>query len=315
MSEYRLYYAGFDAATGIEQIGLAVSEDLVTWRRPQKEPIVPVSSTGIADAVQTSNPCVLLAEDGFRMWYQGRNPRGQISICYASSRDGLHWQFRSEPVMAMAPDVTGNRVGYHHPHVLFDPNRGTYRMWCTRYRDDTSCFVSAESADGISWTVRDEYMLAPARPWEGRLIFYPCILREGERYEAWYSGLISKKHWQIGRAVSSDGIAWSRQPDRPILPVALPSSLTRFAHEQLARFGVYTRTGLSAFGAASPNVWKEGGTYHMLTHDVGARGKLSIGHYVSENGVSWVQIGWDILSDGRNHWESFFQGDPFLIRV
>jgi hypothetical protein len=48
---------------------------------------------------------------------------------------------------------------------------------------------------------------------------------------------------------------------------------------------------------------------------VGARGKLSIGHYVSEDGVSWVQIGWDILSAGRNHWESFFQGDPFLIRV
>jgi predicted GH43/DUF377 family glycosyl hydrolase len=315
MSRYFLYYAGFDESTGIEQIGLAISEDLVNWSRPVPGPIVPLRSTGEADSVQTSNPCVLKRANGYRMWYQGRNRTGQISICHATSTDGLRWSFGDAPVLAVPPEVRGNRVGYHHPHVLFDEERGIYRMWCTRYQDDVSHFLYAESNDGLSWQTVSEDVMHAAAPWEGKLLFYPCIMRESHGFTAWYSGLRSKKAWRIGRAISTDGLNWHKDPEEAILPLALPPAPLRFVHEQLARIGIYSRKGLAAFGTASPNVWRDGDVYHMLTHDVGARGKLSIGHYVSVGGVAWRQIGWDILSRGHGKWDAFFQADPFLIRI
>jgi len=315
MHEYRLYYAGFDKTTGVEQIGLAISDDLIRWRRPLPGPIVSLASTGYADAVQTSNPCVLKRPEGYRMWYQGRNTEGQISICHAVSDDGISWVFGDAPVLAVAPEARGNRVGYHHPHVLFDTDRATYCLWCTRYENDSSHFLYAESADGIRWSVKAEKALAPEKEWEGKQIFYPCVLADGDSLTAWYSGIRSKKEWQIGRALSRDGIEWIREPDRAVLPERLQSKPERFIHEQLARLGIYTRRGLSAFGTASPNVWKEGGRYHMLAHDVGPQSKLSIGHYVSQDGIIWQQIGWDILAEGRGGWDSFFQGDPFLLIV
>jgi predicted GH43/DUF377 family glycosyl hydrolase len=315
MSEYRLYYAGFDRATGVEQIGLATSRDLKNWHRPSQNPVVPLGSTGEADLVQTSNPCVLKIGNRFVMWYQGRNTVGQISICYASSVDGVSWKFRDTPVLAVAPDIQGNRVGYHHPHVIFDAAKDVYRLWCTRYTNDTSYFLYAESPDGIKWHTVAEHVLSPQEPWEGRLLFYPCIVPAGIGFTAWYSGVESKKKWNIGRAESADGLHWGRVPVRPILPHALPVTLVRVWYEQLARFGLYPRASLSAYGIASPNVWKEGGTYHMLTHDVGPRGKLSIGYYVSPDGISWEQKGWDLLAEGSGHWDSFFQGDPFLLVV
>lgn len=315
MSEYRLYYAGFDRDTGIEQIGLAISDDLKSWRRPVAGPIVSLGSTGEADAVQTSNPCVLKRPDGYRMWYQGRNVVGQISICYAKSTDGIAWKFRDAPVLAVTPEVRGNRVGYHHPHVLFDDERQVFRLWCTRYLDNMSHVLYAESGDGITWNTLSEDVLHPTVEWEGKLIFYPCVITDRTGLSVWYSGVPSKKDWQIGRAISRDGLIWTKDPLQPVLPHELPRRYFRFAHELLARLGIYTRAGLSAFGTASPNVWKEGEMYHMLTHDVGARGKLSIGHYISDDGIAWRQVAWDMLRKGHGEWDAFFQGDPFLVRV
>ncbi len=158
--QYRLYYAGYDRATGLEQIGLATSDDLHTWKRATQGPIIPVGSAGECDAVQTSNPCVVKIGSTYKMWYHGKAKDGRTAICYAESSDGIAWNVHTGPVLAAPVEEAGvYRAGFQQPHVLFDAKRGIYRMWYARQKKEQSTIGYAESSDGVAWTIQKEDIL------------------------------------------------------------------------------------------------------------------------------------------------------------
>jgi len=156
---YFLYYAGYEKSSGLEQIGLATSMDLHTWKRVSPKPIIPAGSAGECDIEQTSNPCVLKHEGRFKMWYQGRSSSGAASVCFAESPDGIVWQVKKGPVLAPAGE--GYRVGYHQPHVLFNEAKSCFQMWVTLHDGSASKIVYAESSDGLSWNFLENNAVAP----------------------------------------------------------------------------------------------------------------------------------------------------------
>ncbi|MDI6910246.1 hypothetical protein [Nocardioides sp.] len=79
-----LSYAGdarrLDDPSGI---GLAYSDDLVTWRKLPGNPVFAVGTPGDFDSVSVASPVIRASGDGYEMWYAGSD---------RSIRDGLHSQ-------------------------------------------------------------------------------------------------------------------------------------------------------------------------------------------------------------------------------
>jgi len=56
--------------------------------------------------------------------------------------------------------------------------------------------------------------------WEAGELYSPAVIYDGSVYGMWYSGCSSISYGnvcQIGYATSKDGIAWTRDPNNPIL--------------------------------------------------------------------------------------------------
>jgi predicted GH43/DUF377 family glycosyl hydrolase len=314
MARYALYYAGFNVENGIEQIGVALSEDLHTWLRPRTEPCIAIGSSGEADALQTSNPCVLKENGRYRMWYQGKSSSGILSVCYAESMDGVTWSAHPNAVLSPMGIEPEYRAGYQQPHVVHDSEQGIYRMWFAIQEGGKSRFAYAESKDGLSWHIRHDRILEPTESWEGDFLYYPFVTKESDGYVMWYTGRAPGFTWNIGRATSADGITWKKDTDNPRGPHASLSAPVRAAGNFLGK--KLPLPGLDALhGAGSPFVYKEGETFFMLTHAAGPRGKLSIVLYESNDGKKWKIRSRSILKEGKGSWDQYFQADPYLLVV
>jgi predicted GH43/DUF377 family glycosyl hydrolase len=310
MPNYFLYYAGYSRATGLEQIGLATSGDLETWQRAAHNPIIPAGSAGACDEAQTSNPCVLKVGGIYKMWYQGKAKSGQLSVCYAESLDGREWKAHRGPVLAST--TSGFRAGYHQPHVLFDEVRNLYRMWVTHHKEKDSTIAYAESADGLSWEIKDDALVVSETLWETPRLCYPYIRKITGGFELWYTGRSPGHIWMIGSAKSPDGLVWHKDPHNPLVPSVRSKWMWRFLANLFARLGMQTLH--NAYGAASPFVFEHEEKTYMLTHDSGGRRRLSMGLYCStDRGRTWKKIKTNVLAEGAGKWESYFQADPFLF--
>lgn len=84
---YVMYYSGSSDGLGTFQIGLATSEDGITWTK-QEEPIL-TSPDGFYTAHQ---PMVQQTPDGWIMLYRQVLERGKMELAYAVSDDGVAWE-------------------------------------------------------------------------------------------------------------------------------------------------------------------------------------------------------------------------------
>ena len=148
----RRYVMYYDATTGgIQQIGLAYSDDGIAWTRytDAATPIFPNGGAGTWDATHVTSGTVRQKLDGtWEMWYSGGDGRADEGIGYATSPDGLVWtRDPNNPIAALggfgafgglgAPG-TWNDIRNYTPMVLFDANgfdgNGPacyYKMWRT----------------------------------------------------------------------------------------------------------------------------------------------------------------------------------------
>jgi predicted GH43/DUF377 family glycosyl hydrolase len=95
-----------------------------------------------------------------------------------------------------------------------------YRMWFS-WRPKRSIAL-VESRDGVRWSKPPLIVLGPndKTDWE-RDINRPVVIRNGDRYQMWYTGQARGKSW-IGYATSADGKTWERASERPVLSADKP---------------------------------------------------------------------------------------------
>jgi len=95
------------------------------------------------------------------------------------------------------------------------PLAPSYRMWLS-WRPKQSVAI-VDSNDGFHWNGPPRIVLGPRKEtgWEDE-INRPVVVRRGDNYHMWYTGQAGG-HSAIGYATSSDGIAWKRMSDHPVL--------------------------------------------------------------------------------------------------
>ncbi|MHC5539507.1 family 43 glycosylhydrolase [Singulisphaera rosea] len=142
-----------------------------------------------------------------------------------------------------------------------------YRMWFS-WRPKKSVAL-VESKDGVEWS-RPVIVLGPEEKtgWEDD-INRPVVIKHEGVYRMWYTGQAKDKSW-IGYATSSDGKAWRRASDRPVLAADRPWEKVAVMCPHVifdAEAGLY-------------RMWYSGGEQYEPD---------AIGHATSKDGLHWVK--------------------------
>jgi len=124
------FYDFYNAANGpIEQSGLALSDDLMSWRRYPGNPVVTNRPAGY-DQNFASDPKVYRDGDHWVMFYFGVAPDGHAHIMLAFSRDLMHWTARPDPIYKAGGHPTGLDEQYaHKTSLVYCPTNDTYYLY------------------------------------------------------------------------------------------------------------------------------------------------------------------------------------------
>jgi beta-xylosidase len=115
------------AQGGTEQMGLAISDDLLNWKRHRGNPIVR-NRPGGYDAQFCSDGKVFRDGDHWTMFYFGVG-RGGAHIMVAFSRDLLHWTAHPEPLYKAGGHPDGLDKQYAHKiSLVHNPKNDTFYM-------------------------------------------------------------------------------------------------------------------------------------------------------------------------------------------
>lgn len=245
---YGMVYTGYDLqhrdqrgyeAVGRPRIGLAWSDDLLTWSKDDRSPILDPSNTpGAPDEAGTAGPFLWMENDTYYLFYFGTTDSGyeggRKTMNVATSDDLVHWtRYAGNPIIE--PSGTGwRRDAIWHPHI--QKVDGTYYLFFNASGvvdgHPEEYIGYATSSDLFDWTVRDEHspILTGSREegaWDatGRA-GDPSLYRVGNTWHmAWYSW--DGVHAQDGLAYTRAEhfpLGWTRYDDNPILEIGPPGS-------------------------------------------------------------------------------------------
>jgi hypothetical protein len=183
--ELRMYYFGYQLGVKVRYLlfgGLAVSVDGgATFKRHSRVPIIDRSDR---EPLLRSGPVVLWDQGKWRMWYGaadrhirvGDTTRPTYQIKYLESDDGINWP--SEGRTAISLLSGGEEYGLGRPYVIRCEEG--YRMWYSMRTHSLGYRIGyAESADGLSWTRRDdaEGLELSEQGWDSEMICYAAEVR------------------------------------------------------------------------------------------------------------------------------------------
>lgn len=187
---YKMWYTG--QAHGNSYIGAAESKDGMTFRRLSAQPVLSPEAPFEGESVM--NPCVLFENGRYRMWYSAGETYEPNVLCYAESKDGIHWEKSAlNPILVKneEKEYEQNRIG--GCQVIPHPELG-YLVFYIGYRDiHTACICAAASEDGVTNFRRCKAnpLVAPtAGAWDADACYKPSALydREKDLWRIWYNG-------------------------------------------------------------------------------------------------------------------------------
>ncbi len=148
-------------------------------------------------------------------------------------------------------------------------DEGRYRLWFSWRPRHAIAMV--ESQDGFHWNQPPEIALAPNHTtgWEDE-VNRPVVLKRRGLYHLWYTGQAKGRSW-IGYALSTNGLTWSRQREKPVLSPDVP-------WEKAA--------------VMCPHVlWDESGRLFRMWYSAGDQYEPdAIGYATSPDGLHWTKF-------------------------
>ena len=216
---YYMWYTGYDGKN--LRIGLATSADALNWSKHDDNPLFDLGESGTWEDFHVYNPCVFQDKDELYMWYAGaRVKKGdwEAKIGLATSRDGINWdRHPGNPVLS-----------YELPwelHSVFGPCvlsvDGTYHMWYAGGGIPRGIGL-ATSGDGKTWVKYDAnpVLEGVAGTWEYVGMDRPAVIKVGNEFRMYYSGLQLPYAARIGLATSTDGKEWVKSSQNPVLDLS-----------------------------------------------------------------------------------------------
>ncbi len=203
-------------------IGYATSRDGIHWKEHRANPILTPSDLPWGSFWQTPFVLYDADEDTYKMWFtslsdvetnaEGRLTSGVQQLGYATSRDGIGWQIRPQPIF-----------DYGRSPCVIKEAADRYRMWMNsgpltdgQRSGLLGHIYEFTSADGIEWKQSVQPAIRPS----GRLrsVVYPYVIRHSGQYYMWYGGHVARGHFELFCAHSSDGKTWAIDHERSAFP-------------------------------------------------------------------------------------------------
>lgn len=188
----------------------------VTWKRASETPIISPRGNGWESA-GTFNPAVIQRNGEFVMLYRAQDAKGTSRLGYASSKDGVHFKPRPEPVLSPEADYEKNG-GVEDPRLV--EIDGTYYLTYTGYNTKDAQLCLATSKDLQHWERKGVILPAYKGNWNRGWTKSGAILTQkvNGRYWMWWLGTAADKTDQMGLASSSDLVHWTEETQSPVLP-------------------------------------------------------------------------------------------------
>lgn len=128
-SQYYLFYNAKNSENWIwnEQIGVAVSDDMLNWKRLSDEPII-CNTSGKWDSYFCADPCVVRSDNYWIMFYYGYDGNhAQDGMAY--SEDLIHWKKVPYPILSCGQPGEIDELHAHKPDVISNNGR-LYHFYC-----------------------------------------------------------------------------------------------------------------------------------------------------------------------------------------
>ena len=195
------------------------------WERYGTTPVLEVGPTGSWDDQDLLVPMILEVEDTLRMWYSGcEDINNHYAIGYAWSTDGITWtKWANNPVLELGPSGSWDASTVNFPRVLYQD--GEYIMYYggkgNAYPYDRLKVGIARSSDPVNW-IKDinnpVFEGSADGSWDDKHVVPFAVEFNGTEYTMWYNGRQEGGHYQVGRAVSADGVTnWVRDTGNPLV--------------------------------------------------------------------------------------------------
>ncbi|MEX0724755.1 MAG: glycosylase [Planctomycetaceae bacterium] len=210
---YKMWYTGYDGTReGTKMLGLATSEDGVTW--------TPCDDNPIYDDHWVEDMMVVKLDGVYYMFAEGSMDQAQL----LTSTDGVHWtrertlDVRLKNGEPIPPGPYGTPTAWHEGHT-----------WYLFYERRDQGVWLATSNDMKVWTNRqDEPVLAPGPgDYDRDLVAMNQIVKYDGRYYAYYHGASNAQKpnlWTTNVAVSDDLTHWNKYAGNPLFPVSANKS-------------------------------------------------------------------------------------------
>lgn len=224
---YLLYYSLPGAASDTMQgwsIGIAESHDLVEWKR-----IGSVGPAQACDKLGLAAPAAWIHEGRVHLFYQTYGNGRKDAICYAWSTNGLDFVRHTEnPIFAPTGAWTAGRA--IDAEVTPIGNQ-LFLYFATRDPQMRTQMLGVAAAPLNSDYSRKQWrqlvdgpILRPEWSWERDCIEAASVTEHAGKLWMFYAGGYNNAPQQIGVAVSTNGIHWTRVSNRPLIPNGPPGS-------------------------------------------------------------------------------------------
>jgi predicted GH43/DUF377 family glycosyl hydrolase len=224
---YLMYYSLPGAAGGGMKgwsVGIAESRDLVNWKR-----IGGVPPAQDCDKLGLAAPAAWVHGGKVHLFYQTYGNGRKDAICHAWSTNGL--DFTRNPDNPIFAPTGAWTVGRAIDADVFPIGDQLFLYFATRDPRMKTQMLGVASAPLDSDYSRKHWkqlvdgpILRPERPWERDCIEAASVVSHDDKLWMFYAGGYNNAPQQIGVAVSTNGIAWTRVSDQPLVPNGPPGS-------------------------------------------------------------------------------------------
>jgi predicted GH43/DUF377 family glycosyl hydrolase len=148
---YLFYNAKTEGKRWHEQIGVATSSDLKTWKRHVANPIISNGAAGAWDEIFASDPCVVRAGKEWAFFYYSLDAKGKARDLLATGRDLFHPKKGERILIDVGPAGSVDSTYAHKPSVV-SYDGALYHFYCAvsgKYPNETRGIAVARSA---KWT-------------------------------------------------------------------------------------------------------------------------------------------------------------------